>query len=121
MSIPVRLMALLLAVLSITPTIQAHGFLKTPRSRNYVNSERRGEYDAHSLNRKAGHETCGRSPGTNYNNWTSNIVNTYSCGQDIDVEVEIRAHHNGHFELKACPISPRQDRQLHRPALIGTG
>ena len=114
MSIPVRLMALLLAVLSITPTIQAHGFLKTPRSRNYVHSERGGEYNPHSLNRKAGDETCGRSPstanyqGTNYNNWPSNIVNTYSCGQDIDVEVEIRAHHNGHFELKACPISPGQ-------------
>jgi hypothetical protein len=108
MSIPVSLTALLLALLSIKTTIQAHGFLKTPRSRNYVASQNGQESNLHSLNRKASQETCGRSQTTNYNNWSSNIVNTYSCGQQIDVEVEIRAHHNGHFQLKACPISPGQ-------------
>ena len=113
MSIPVRLMAILLAVLSITPAAHAHGFLKTPRSRNYVawqNSGLTQEYNPASLNRKASHETCGRSPsgqnGINYNTLSNGIVATYNSGQQIDVEVEIRAHHNGHFELKACPISP---------------
>jgi len=105
MTISVSLMALLLALLSIAPTVQAHGFLKSPRSRNYVANQNGQEYNLHSLNRKAGQETCGRSQTRNYNNWSSNIVNTYNCGQQIDVEVEIRAHHNGHFELKACPIS----------------
>jgi hypothetical protein len=113
MSIPVSLMALLLAVLFITPTIQAHGFLKTPRSRNYVHSERGGEYNPHSLNRKAGDETCGRSPstpnyqGTNYNNWSSNTFQdtTYVSGSQIEVEVDIRVHHMGHFTLKGCSIS----------------
>ena len=108
MSISVSLMALLLALLSIAPTVQAHGFLKSPRSRNYVANQNGQEYNLHSLNRKAGQETCSRSQTTNYNNWSSNIINTYNCGQQIDVEVEIRAHHNGHFELKACPISPGQ-------------
>jgi hypothetical protein len=110
MSISVRLTALLLALLSVAPTlqVQAHGFLKTPRSRNYVANQQGMEYNLHSLSRKTSQETCGRTPDRNYNNWSSGIVNTYSCGQQIDVEVEIRAHHKGHFELKACPISPGQ-------------
>ena len=110
MSISVCLTALLLALLSVAPTlqVQAHGFLKTPRSRNYVANQQGMEYDLHSLSRKASQETCGRTPDRNYNNWSSGIVNTYSCGQQIDVEVELRAHHNGHFEVKACPISPGQ-------------
>jgi hypothetical protein len=30
----------------------------------------------------------------------------YNQGQEIDVEVVLTAHHKGHFEFYACPISP---------------
>jgi hypothetical protein len=105
MSIPVRLVALL-ALLSILPTVQAHGFLKSPRSRNEVARSQGIEWDSQSLNQKAGWETCGRSPSINYNTWSSNTIEaTYTVGQQIDVEVTFTAHHKGHFVLKACPIS----------------
>ena len=107
MFIPVCL-ATFLMLLSIPSDVQAHGYLKSPRSRNWVARQQGIEYNAQSLNKKAGYETCGRSPQPrNYNTWSSNTFNehTYAVGQQIDVEVTFTAHHKGHFVLKACPIS----------------
>ena len=107
MSIPVRLTALLLALLSTAPAVQAHGFLKSPRSRNFVARQQGIEWNAQSLNVKAHSETCGRSYDRNYDFWSSNTFHetTYAAGQQIDVDVELTAHHKGHFTIKACPIS----------------
>ena len=35
----------------------------------------------------------------------TNIQSTYEVGSIIDVEVQLTAHHQGHFIFKACPIS----------------
>jgi len=34
-----------------------------------------------------------------------NQQQTYSQGQDIIIDVTLTAHHKGHFEFAACPIS----------------
>ena len=33
---------------------------------------------------------------------------TYSTGSVIDIEVVLTAHHQGHFEFKACPVENLQ-------------
>jgi hypothetical protein len=107
MYIPVCLVTFL-ALLSIPPDVHAHGYLKSPRSRNWVARQQNLEWCPHCLNRKGNTETCGRSDTWNYNNARSapRIEATYNCGQTIDVDVTLTAHHKGHFVLKACPISP---------------
>jgi hypothetical protein len=110
MSIPVLLTALL-ALLSIPPDVHAHGYLSSPRARNWVARQEGREWDHQSLNRKPTSSTCGRSPssGINYDITPGpRIEATYSCGQTIDLSVTLTAHHKGHFQFKACPISPGQ-------------
>ena len=116
MNTPVCLLAFL-ALFSIPPAVFGHGYLKTPRSRNYAaNQDGRGEWEPQSANRKAATETCGtvgigppRIPNPrNYDFLPSGVQATYSSGQTVDIEVDLTAHHKGHFVLKACPISPGQ-------------
>ena len=110
MSIPVLLTALL-ALLSIPPDVHAHGYLSSPRACNWVARQEQREWDPQSLNRKPASATCGRSPssGINYDITPGpRIEATYSCGQTIDLSVTLTAHHKGHFQFKACPISPGQ-------------
>jgi len=111
MNTPVcRLMLALLALCSIPPAVFGHGYLKTPRSRNYAAwQDGRGEYEPWSVNRKAVSETCGTNPtGRNYDFLPTGVQATYSSGQVIDFDVDMTAHHKGHFVLKACDISAGQ-------------
>lgn len=94
---------------SILPTVVVgHGYLKSPRSRNYDAhlTQQWEEYCHHCLNRKPATGTCGTSPtfGRNYDQYTSGVKATYTRGQIIDIEVDLTAHHWGHFVIKACPI-----------------
>ena len=117
MSIPVLVTALL-ALLSLPTDVHAHGYLSSPRSRNWVANQDEGwqtkEYSPDSLNRKASWETCGRSPlpigvGRSYDrDQGPKIQATYTSGQTIDLSVTLTAHHKGHFTFKACPISSGQ-------------
>lgn len=113
MSAQVRMAAPFLAaatlLFSILPNaVVGHGYLKSPRSRNYDAhlTQRWEEYCHHCLNRKPASGTCGVSPtfGRNYDQYTSGVKATYTSGQIIDIEVDLTAHHWGHFVIKACPI-----------------
>ena len=120
MNTPVcRLLLAFLALCSIPPAIFGHGYLKTPRSRNYAAYEDgrdgqggRREYEPWSANRKTVSETCGTTPANpdakNYDFLRSGVQATYSSGQVVDFDVDMTAHHKGHFVLKACAISPGQ-------------
>jgi len=112
MSIPVLVMALL-ALLSLLTDVHSHGYLKTPRSRNWVSNQNGLDWDPQSANMKAATETCGTTNrlGVNPRNYDflpSGVQNTYTSGQIVDFDIDITAHHKGHFVLKACPISPGQ-------------
>jgi hypothetical protein len=105
MFIPV-LLAALLTLLSVPPNVNAHGYLKSPRSCNWVACKEQQEWCPHCLNRKPTSGTCGITTTWNYDFPMSGprIEATYNCGQIIDVDVTLIAHHKGHFVLKACSI-----------------
>ncbi len=101
------------------PSVESHGGLVSPRSRNEVaNAEgttgaKQGvppkEYCWHCLNRNSG--VCGKGEANDYDKWLDSTgvpmpwkpQATYQRGQIITVETEITAHHWGHIELRACP------------------
>jgi len=106
--------------------VNAHGYLKTPRSRNYFASVDPiwwgGEVDdpapencPHCLNIGGTEAQCGKVGDHNYD-YPPNAIGEgtlapiiqecYEEGAVIDVESVLTAHHKGHFELKACPIAP---------------
>ena len=115
-------------VLLLPFTIHGHGYLKTPRSRNYVahqdgvwwpltDSTPYPESEPQSANRGGNRGQCGVIAETrNYDFPKTGAGNPlpfraqqcYQPGQIIDLEVKLTAHHKGHFEFKACPISPGQ-------------
>ena len=122
-----RLSATLIALLLFCPIIvDGHGYLKTPRSRNYVaymdGVEYGGtattplvEYNYMSAARKAATATCGVIDGIRDYDYPKNFFGDalapksqacYQPDQIIDLEVTLTAHHNGHFEFKMCPIKP---------------
>lgn len=77
----------------------AHGFLKTPVSRNYRAHLDGQEYDHMSLgSRDPNMPICGRSK---YNT-PRPVTDTFTQGDVIDVEVTITAPHLGRFELRVC-------------------
>lgn len=114
----------LLAV-HLTPGVDAHGYLLSPRSRNYrATSNEDGrwsggtavtpavETEAQSLNIGGTEARCGKVADRNYdyprNALNGNLVEVvqecYEEGAIIDIESVLTAHHLGHFEVKACPI-----------------
>ena len=109
MNTPVCLLAFL-ALFSIPSAVFGHGYLKSPRSRNFAAyQDGRGEYEPWSANRKPATGTCGTIAGTrNYDFLPSGVQATYSSGQIVDFDIDLTAHHKGHFVFKACPISPGQ-------------
>jgi len=103
--------------------VSGHGYLKSPRSRNFVGNEDgkwwggppdgpAKETCAHCLNRKQVSGTCGAIGGRDYDHppsqsgfrmkWQSQA--TYTQGQVITIEAVLTAHHKGHFELYACAL-----------------
>lgn len=120
--------AILVSLLYYCPySAHGHGYLKTPRSRNFVAFEDgvwfgggastpAKEVEPQSANRGGTLAQCGIIAGRNYDTPTNyfgdslapNPQTFYQCGQIIDLDVTLTAHHKGHFEFKACPISPGQ-------------
>lgn len=110
-------------LLSCPFTAHGHGYLKTPRSRNYVAYEDgvwfggttttpAKESEPQSANRKKATATCGVISGRNYD-YPQNFFGgalaprpqaCYQPRQIIDLEVTLTAHHMGHFEFKMCSI-----------------
>ncbi len=116
----------LLASLILRPSlVEGHGFLKTPRSRNWfayengvdaagnVNTGKpQREYCSHCLNVKQAEHLCGKgSANTDYDTW--NDVNgdpmpwisqeTFEEGDNFAVDVVLTTNHAGHIELYLCP------------------
>ena len=104
------------------PGTDAHGYVKSPRSRNYVanqdgkwsggtENDPKIETCPHCLNRGG---ICGRNNEHNYNTPLNsfgdampvNIQETFIQGQEYEFSAVLTAHHKGHFEYKACPIKP---------------
>ena len=116
-----RSATLFAALLALPSTIDGHGYFKTPRSRNYA-AYQDGVYwplletkpliETEPQSASSG-GTCGIISGRNYNHPMNGIGQPmswnpqacYASGQIIDVSVVLTAHHQGHFEFHACPIS----------------
>jgi len=99
--------------------IEGHGYVASPRSRNWVAYEDgiegeqagvpRREYCSHCLNRNSG--ACGTSPTYNYDEWIDSMnvpmpwksEGTYVGGSTIRVRTFLTTHHGGHMEVRACP------------------
>jgi len=114
-------------LLTSVVSVHGHGYLQTPRSRNYVATNKVDgkdwnggptdplvEYNAPGLNVVG--PQCGQVGNRNYDfpNSTTGallaprIQANYTRGQTITVEVKIFAHHGGHFEFYACAITAGQ-------------
>ena len=108
----------------LAPGADAHGYLLTPRSRNYrahLDGKWSGgtavtpavETEPQSLNIGGTEARCGIVAGRNYdyprNALNGNLVEVaqecYEEGAIINIESVLTAHHMGHFEVKACPIT----------------
>jgi len=114
-------------LLTSVVSVHGHGYLQTPRSRNYVATNKVDgkdwnggptdplvEYNAPGLNVVG--PQCGQVGDRNYDfpNSTTGallaprIQANYTRGQTITVEVKVFAHHGGHFEFYACAITAGQ-------------
>jgi hypothetical protein len=119
-----NLLALLMAVNYTPNSVDAHGYLKTPRSRNYYasvegvwsggsESDPSVETCPQCLNIGGTEARCGLVGDHNYDlppNFLGGIMpatpqGCYKPGADIVFESVLTAHHMGHFAFKACPIS----------------
>jgi hypothetical protein len=120
--------ATLLALVSNPFAVHGHGYLKTPRSRNFVayedgkwwpllESDPAKESEPQSANTGGTLGQCGVIAGVREYDYPKNALGgplaprpqaCYQPGQIIDVSVALTAHHKGHFSFKACPISPFQ-------------
>lgn len=108
----------------IAPSVDAHGYLKTPRSRNFIAYQDGLWYGAatdkypkedcpHCLNIGGTEGRCGVQADTNYDVPKSISGNTMppdpqisaQRGSQITVDLVLTAHHKGHFEFKACAVS----------------
>lgn len=106
-----------LVLVSRFAVVSGHGYLKSPRSRNFRANEDgkwwggppdgpKPESCPHCLNRKPASGTCGGtydSPQDVSNRdmaWASQAV--YASEQNIVVDVILTAHHKGHMEMKGC-------------------
>lgn len=109
------------ALLSHLDVTDAHGYLSSPRSRNFyasvegTNGFQDGvpgkEYCAHCLNRKDATDSCGIGQSGSYDNWNDSNGNpmpwisqaTYNQDQNIFVSGTLTTNHAGHIEMHACP------------------
>lgn len=110
---------------SLLPSVHSHGYLKTPRSRNYHASvdpvwwggtatDPAPESCPHCLNLGGTLAVCGLVEDRNYD-YPKNVLGgplapiiqaCYQPGAIVDLEVILTTHHKGHFEYKGCAVSP---------------
>lgn len=114
-------------VANIFETADAHGYLSSPRARNYIayedmkwwdanENDPEPESDPYSLNRGGTAAQCGMRNGVGGKNYDlpknalgglmkANVQECYEEGSIIDINVVLTAYHGGHFEFYACPIT----------------
>mmetsp|Transcript_22728 Transcript_22728/g.33563 ORF Transcript_22728/g.33563 Transcript_22728/m.33563 type:complete len:401 (+) Transcript_22728:93-1295(+) len=117
-------LAVVVAFLNISSS-NAHGYLKSPRARNFVAKQEGAtwgrsddvylkEYCPHCLNHGG---LCGSTGPQNYATPKSTSGKPMPAdpqlivpaASQITVEIVLTAHHKGHFEFKACPVSSTED------------
>lgn len=105
-------------------TASAHGYLKTPRSRNIVaaqdgiswggtDSDPAPEYCPQCLNRGGAGAACGKINDRSYDMppnsiggiMPPNVQGSFAKGGSVDFEVVLTAHHKGHFSFYACAVT----------------
>lgn len=116
--------ALVLLLFAVsTEYVGAHGYIASPRSRNYVaykdgvwsggnTSTPASEDCPHCANRGGSLARCGLISNRNYDfpansvggTLPSNIQATFVKGQEVDLQVVLTAHHKGHFTFNACAL-----------------
>lgn len=108
----------------ITNLASGHGYMKSPRSRNFKAKEDGLWYGGsgtdpipescpHCLNLGGSLARCGITGSHNYdypkNAYGGSLAwetqQSYAVGAIIDIESVITAHHKGHIEVKACPMT----------------
>jgi len=121
MKVSAKFQVLVTYLLYSSTEVSGHGYLKSPRSRNWYAKEQ-GKWSGggatdpqietcpHCLNRNS--NTCGKTGGDDYDYplnalggpMPKTIQAIYDQGRDIILESVLTAHHKGHFTYKACPI-----------------
>lgn len=116
-----------ITVVNIFEAADAHGYLSSPRARNFIayedmkwwdanENDPEPESDPYSLNRGGTAAQCGMRNGVGGKNYDlpknalgglmkANVQECYEEGSVIDINVVLTAYHGGHFEFYACPIS----------------
>eukprot|EP00985_Skeletonema_marinoi_P016898 scaffold9175_cov115-Skeletonema_marinoi.AAC.3 len=108
---------------SLASNVHGHGYMVSPRSRNYV-AKQDGKWGGdettpypescpHCLNVGGTETTCGKVEGRNYDypknalggNLAPAVQACYSEGDVVELDVVLTAHHMGHFSYKACAIN----------------
>jgi len=100
---------LLLSLSNLILGAFGHGYVESPRSRNFRAREEGKEWDHMSLNRKAsasneyGSGLCGVN-GKNYDAFLDGWISeaTYRAGDTIEITSRLTAYHGGHIEIGAC-------------------
>ena len=100
---------LLLSLSYLIVGTAGHGYVESPRSRNFRAREEGKEWDHMSLNRKAsasneyGSGLCGVN-GKNYDTFLDEWISeaTYRAGDTIEITSRLTAYHGGHIEIGAC-------------------
>ena len=119
----------ILTLSSIADIAKAHGFLKSPRSRNYYASVEGAdwggspgqplkEYCPHCLNKKNIDQVCSTGQAQNYDTWTDTTgkpipwlsQGVYTEGQEIIIEATLTTNHAGHFDIYICPDGSKSDQ-----------
>lgn len=111
----------MMVALGPASVVRGHGYLSSPRSRNWyahldgvsygsVSGFPPAEYCPHCLNTNAG--VCGKSNEHDYDVWNDSAGNpmpwvvqaTYAAGDVVRIETVLTAHHKGHMEIRGCPL-----------------
>jgi len=129
----------LLTLSTFSSLVKGHGFLKTPRSRNYVAHEDgtwaseagvpMRETCPHCLNSKEADKVCGKGNArTDYDDWNDSVGNkiqwasqgVYEEGDVFTVESVLTTNHAGHMEIWLCPDvdNPSQECFESNPATL---
>ncbi|GAX20511.1 hypothetical protein FisN_24Hh239 [Fistulifera solaris] len=114
-----QMIASLGSLLSLFSLVHSHGYVSSPRARNWVAHENgtdgqeagkaKKEYCPHCLNRNNG--VCGYTDTNDYDEWVDSLGNVipwesqgaYNSGDVIRMNFTIPVHHGGHIEIRACP------------------
>ncbi|GLI70312.1 hypothetical protein VaNZ11_015263 [Volvox africanus] len=103
-----------LAVLGIFGAVRfadAHGYLKSPISRNYAARLNNKFYCEHcGQGNGAPPDVCGNpfqgSPGVNFTDptlWFDGFKATWQSGQEVDITITLSTNHGGRMAVRLCP------------------